>query len=192
MVAVRQKDPSLLVNQRGGRGRGLAVLAREETWKPPRLPADVISPLTDPVQARFQPAAVKHARGRWNDWWKSSASQAVDVRSDMEALWWWITCVFRRALYVQIVREQPVVKGAKGPIINPLERTISKLSADIARAEMHFGMTPLSRFRLQIEYVDSDRAAEKLRRRWERREAEEQSTEKTEDLRVTTARIVNL
>lgn len=152
MVAVRQKDPATLVNRKGGRGRGVAIAMRPPGWRMPSLPPTVTDPLKDPVQATFRPLAMRHVRLVWREWWRSTASLGVDLGSDLEPLNWWILCVFRRALYVQIVREQPLVRGSMGqPVRNPLEGTIAKLSEDVARAEQRFGMTTLDRFRLHFE-----------------------------------------
>lgn len=122
----------------------------------PALPPGVTAPLADPVQARYQPLAVKHARMIWREWWGSQPAFAVDLGSDLEAISWWIVCVFRRALYIQVVRERPLVKGSTGqPVSNPLERVISGLTEDINRAEERFGMDTLSRFRLAFEPLRS-------------------------------------
>jgi len=152
MANVRQKAPELLKNPRGGRGRGVTVPERPPGWRVPSLPPEVTAPLTDPIQARFQPAAVAHTRGVWRDWWKSPPSYAVDMQSDREAVHWWIICVFRRAIYIHIVREQPLVRGSTGqPVPNPLERVVRSLTQDINRATDRFGMDTLSRFRLHFE-----------------------------------------
>lgn len=151
-MGVRQKPPTALQNTRGGRGRGVAVGGRPASWRTPPLPNEITNPLRDPIQALFQPRAVKHARTIWGKWWRSEPSIAVNEESDFAALQWWIICVFRRALYIWIVREQPLVKGSTGqPVANPLEDTIGKLTRDIQRAESRFGMTTLDRFRLNFE-----------------------------------------
>ena len=161
MVAVRQKPPSALQNTRGGRGRGVSIGGRPPGWRIPNIPREVTAPLTDAVQRAYQAGAVRHARAAWRSWWASPASLAVDVESDLEALNWWIICVFRRSLYLQLVRDQPLVKGSqKQPVRNPLEDVISAMSREIARVEARFGMTTLDRFRLHFEatghHVDED------------------------------------
>lgn len=152
MANVRQKDPSLLVNRRGGRGKGVLVPAMAPLDRIPALPRECTAPLTDPVQARFQPAALRHTRLVWREWWRSTAAKAVDMASDLEAITWWIICVFRRAIYIQMVREQPLVRGSTGqPVPNPLERVIRGCTIDINRAADRFGMDTLARFRLHFE-----------------------------------------
>ena len=105
----------------------------------PPLPPGVTEPVADPVQARAQPRAVAHARRVWSEWWTSPFSTRSEYNS--EALSWWIICVFRRSLYIQVVREQPLVKGSRGDVMtNPLETTMHKLTEEIARAEFRIGM----------------------------------------------------
>ncbi len=74
------------------------------------------------------------------------------LESDREAIEWWITCVYRRALYTQVVLRQPMVRGSMGqPVVNPLEATVARLTRDIDQAADRFGMTTLARFRLHFE-----------------------------------------
>lgn len=152
MAGVRLKSPDALQNTRGGRGRGVRVGVRPPGWKVPRLPDSVTRPLADGVQAKLQPAATAHARRIWKAWWSSAPSLAVDMASDLEAIEWWILCVFRRHLYAGIVLQQPMVRGSTGqPVVNPLEATVARLTSDIDRLADRFGMTTLSRFRLHFE-----------------------------------------
>lgn len=130
---------------------------RPDGWKPPALPRVVTASLSDPVQAKLRPAALAYTRSVWASWWASQAAKAVDLDSDLDALNWWITCLYRRAIYVAVVREQPLVRGSMGQLVaNPLEGVIRGLTADINRVQERFGMDTLSRFRLSIE----DRTAE--------------------------------
>ena len=142
----------MLQNTRGGRGRGTSVALRPESWRMPPLPREVTETLDDALQRKHFPGALSHTRKVWRAWWESTPSMAVDLGSDMEALSFWIVCVFRRSLYGQIVRTQPIVVGShQQPMTNPLERTIDRLSEHVARAEAKFGMTTLDRFRLHFE-----------------------------------------
>ena len=66
--------------------------------------------------------------------------------------------MFRRALYTAMVLAQPVVKGSMGqPVVNPLQGVIELLSRDIEWAAARYGMTPLDRFRLNIEVHGQER-----------------------------------
>lgn len=54
-------------------------------------------------------------------------------------------------------------------MLNPLFRRIRELNREIARAEDHFGMTPLARLRLRVTYLQEQVAKEDLEARQERR-----------------------
>lgn len=148
MAGVRQKPPGLLAYQRGGRGRSLTVVARAER-KPPPTPKGM-SP---------------HARKVWRDFFTDWVSDAVNYAADGERLRWWIHCVDEREKLEVIVVNAPLVKGSHGQLmLNPLHRRIDRLTRDIERAEEAFGMTPLSRFRLQLTATEAKRSANDLRR----------------------------
>ncbi len=161
MANFRQKAPELLQFRRGGQGRRVVVTqGRPAGWKPPALPKAVTASLSDPVQAHLRPAALAYTRTVWASWWASQAAKAVDLDSDLDALNWWITCVYRRAIYVDVARQQPLVKGSMGQLVaNPLEGVIRGLTADINRTQERFGMDTLSRFRLSIEDRTADAGA---------------------------------
>lgn len=160
MVGARNKPPGMVVNARGGKVRVVSVGERPADWRRPQLPRECTRPFEDPVQARFHADALQYTRLVWREWWDSTAALAVDMKSDGEAIRWWIICVFRRSLYVQIVREQPLVKGANSAIPNPLSREIRMLTADINRAADRFGMDTLARFRLHFEMQGEKRVPE--------------------------------
>ena len=153
MVAVRQKAPILLSNQRNGRGRGLVV----------------------PVVQRKAPAAPSgmHATARtvWRDFWASRVSYAVDIQADRYSLQQWIRAVDEVERLNEIAVSQPLIPGSRHTkekphlILNPLFRRIERLQDDIRRAQEAFGMTPLSRFRLQLSFAEAGRTIEDLMRR---------------------------
>jgi P27 family predicted phage terminase small subunit len=146
MSGQRQKAPGLLANGRGGRGRALTVIANQNRVVP-RAPAD-ISP---------------YARGRWRRFFLSWVADAVNMEADAEALTHWILCVDERAKLRKMASDNPLIKGSHGQLMqNPLRRTVRELSREIARAEDHFGMTALSRWRLQLTASEAKRSANDL------------------------------
>lgn len=148
MVGVRQKAPALLANGRGGRGRALAVVARDER-KAPSSPRGISA----------------YARRVWRAFFEDWVSDAVDYAADGERLRWWIHCVDERQKLEAIVTQTPIVRGATGQLmLNPLHRRIDRLTRDIERTEEAFGMTALSRFRLQLTATEAGRSANQLRR----------------------------
>ncbi len=57
----------------------------------------------------------------------------------------------------------PLVKGSHEQVmLNPLFRRLRDLNREIARAEEHFGMTPLARLRLGVTYLREQAAKEDL------------------------------
>ena len=105
----------------------------------PPLPKEVTEPLMDTLQSRLQPQAVAHAQKVWSEWWRAPYAEACTPNQD--ALSWWITCVFRRALYIQVVRDRPLLKSSRGDlVVNPLEATVHTLTEEIAWAELRIGM----------------------------------------------------
>ncbi len=148
MANVRQKAPGLLVNRRGGRGRGLTVVAREQRVAP-----------------RPPPGLSPYARRVWREFFGDWVADAVVWSADGERLRWWIQCVAERQRLAEILRKAPLVRGATGALIpNPVARLVRELTRDIERTEEAFGMTPTSRFRLQLLSTESQRSANDLRR----------------------------
>lgn len=149
MAGQRQKAPALLANTRGGRGRGLVVVPKTVERVPP-VPAGITS----------------HGRKVWRRFWSSKVASAVDLDADMERLHHWIRCVDERAKLWPLLSASPLIQGSHRQLmVNPLMRRVRELTRDIERAEEAFGMTPLSRFRLQLTYADAGIGLDQLRRR---------------------------
>ena len=154
MVAVRQKDPGLLINRRSGRGRGLVVPLQVNRKVPPA------------------PRGL-HATARtvWRDFWASRVSYAVDIQADRYSLQQWIRAVDEVERLNEIAVSQPLIPGSRHTkekphlILNPLFRRIERLQDDIRRSQEAFGMTPLSRFRLQLSFAEAGRTIDDLMRR---------------------------
>lgn len=103
------------------------------------------------------------ARTRWDAFWSSPISAAVDREADMGRLvrwaWAWDELVRARSAF----RRARMVDGSKGqPVLNPLEAYIQHLQAEIAGAEQQFGMTPASRARLGLVVGQARLTAEQL------------------------------
>lgn len=147
MPGVRQKDPALLANRRGGRGRGLTVLAREEAFVAPEPPRGL---------------TVSGQRA-WRDFWTSEVSAAVDLAADRVDLENWIKAVDQRERFRKIVDKAPLVKDRNGNLhLNPLNRRIRELSEEIGRVSDRFGMNPMARWRLQFTVSEAGKSANDL------------------------------
>ncbi|GAB4333616.1 MAG: hypothetical protein Kow0010_20190 [Dehalococcoidia bacterium] len=152
MAGKRQKPPSELVYRRGGRVKPLA----------PVTPAHVTPPAPDGLG--------EHAVAVWSAFWASRVSGAVDLLADGEALRHWILCVDEREKLRAATLRAPLVKGSHEQLmLNPLFRRMRELNREIARAEEHFGMTPLARMRLGVTYLQEQAAKEDLEAKRERR-----------------------
>lgn len=156
MANVRQKPPELLVNRRGGRGRGLVVAVPTERSMP-RFP------LRD-TQGR------RRARDYWRRYWQSPVSAAVDLNADGEALRRWMEAIDEVDRLLPVCQASPLIKGSMGQLVmNPLFRRLSELNRIIEGMEDRFGVTPRSRFRLQLTYTAASEGEERLRALRERR-----------------------
>ncbi|MBE7518493.1 MAG: hypothetical protein HS107_04525 [Thermoflexaceae bacterium] len=107
-----------------------------------------------------------HAVAVWTAFWASRVSGAVDLGADGEALRHWILCVDERQKLRAATLRAPLVKGSHEQLmLNPLFRRTRDLGRDIARAEEHFGMTPLARLRLGVTFLQEQAAKEDLQAR---------------------------
>lgn len=145
MAGKRQKPPDQIVYRRGGRVKPLAVVSAAEG----------------------RPAAPEglgeHAQAAWEAFWESRVSGAVDLVADGEALRHWILCVDEREKLRAATARAPLVKGSHEQLmLNPLFRRVRELNQEIARAEEHFGMTPLARLRLGVTYLQEQAAKQRL------------------------------
>ena len=94
----------------------------------------------------------------------------MDLDADGEALRNWILCVDEREKLRAATVRAPLVKGSHEQLmLNPLFRRLRDLNREIARAEEHFGMTPLARLRLGVTFLQEQAAKEDLKSRRERR-----------------------
>jgi hypothetical protein len=141
MAGKRQKPPGELVYRRGGRAKPLVHVT----------PASI---------APTPPEGVgEHALAVWSTLWASRVSGAIDLLADGEALRHWILGVDEREKLRAATVRAPLVKGSHEQLmLNPLFRRLRELNREIARAEEHFGMTPLARLRLGVTYLQEQAA----------------------------------
>jgi hypothetical protein len=94
---------------------------------------------------------LQSTRRRWDSFWSSEVSKAIDRRSDLGGIERWICAVDEHARASRVFRSARLVKGHAGqPRINPLAGYMAQLEATIARAEDAYGMHPMARLRLGI------------------------------------------
>lgn len=152
MVNVRQKPISALVFKRGGRG----IV--------PQLPP-VPTDMPDPPDG-IGPYALE----AWAHFWRTPVSGLVDMNRDGERIRHWARCVHERRRLWDMWAASPLMKDANNALRgNPLFRQISTLTADIERAEQHFGMTPLAKMRLTGALDQAEKAETSIKARRDRR-----------------------
>lgn len=155
MVAVRQKPVAALAFKRGGRGNVPQL---------PPAPAVIPEP----------PAGLgEYAVARWVGFFSQPTAGLVNMKRDGERLAHWAWAVEQREKMRKIAAEQPVVSGSMGQAVaSPAWLIIAKLTADIERAEMAFGMTPLAKMRLTGALDQAEAAEGNIRKRREGRRPE--------------------
>lgn len=105
------------------------------------------------------PGILKLARERWETFWLSDVSRAIDPMSDLPRLHRWIGDTDEYDRLVKAFRKTPLVKGSTGqPVMNPIAGRLAQLESAISKAEAEFGMTPLSRMRLGIATGEAARS----------------------------------
>jgi P27 family predicted phage terminase small subunit len=88
---------------------------------------------------------------RWESFWRSDVSQAVDVDADLHALQRWIRYVDQYERTVQLFAAEPMVEGSQGqPRLSPLAQIVKDCEAAIQKFEAQFGMTLKSRIDLGV------------------------------------------
>ena len=156
MAGTRQKPIDQLVNRRGGRGDKRLVV----TGGPKVVPAP--------------PAGLsRYAVQRWKQFWDSDVAAAVDVGSDAERLYRWVQAIDAREKVWRIVMAEPlVINRNRETVKHPLWPVLRQLTDEIQRAEEAFGMTPLSRFRLQFTKTEAAHSLEDLMAKLSKGEAD--------------------
>lgn len=129
-----------------------------------RKPAQLVVIPGEKVAAPPAPAGLLvRARERWDAFWSSPVSQAVDRGSDMHALVRWIKAVDEYERAMPVFQKQRVVKGSTGqPVLSPLAAYISSLETQIRAIEKAFGMDPQSRLHLGLVYGQGQLTAARL------------------------------
>lgn len=179
MANQRQKAPALLANTRGGRGRGMQVVAHAGAGPPMPTPPAGVAEWNEP------------AITIWDAFWESKIAGAVDVHADAAQLSRWVEAIHRRAELIAKVDKEGWTGpwGAKGQDVeHPALSFVRHLDREIDRFAEHFGLTPLSRFRLQITFTEAKEGEDRLTRLLERRAAEKQPTR----TRKVKAKVVSL
>jgi len=104
-------------------------------------------------------------KDHWEAFWRSSLAQIVERDSDLPALTRLFSHYDELERAERAFRRKRFVSGSKGqPRLNPLAAHIAQLEPMIRALEDRFGLTPLSRLKLGIEFGNAHRSLDDLNR----------------------------
>lgn len=154
-MGARQKPVAALAFKRGGRGQ-VAVLPPIRTVVPD-APEDLS----------------EYALTAWNDFFQTEVSGAVNMKRDGERVRHWIRCVDARQRLWGEWTAQPLLFDGTRVTGHPLFSQLMRLSAEIEKAEVKFGLNPLDKMRLTGALDQAEAAETSIKARREgRRPAE--------------------
>lgn len=111
------------------------------------------------------PGLLKSSRDRWEAYWRSAVSSAVDLNADFGLVERWIRSVDEWHRAYRDFRRERVTTGSTGQLVlSPLAKLISQLESEIGRCEQQLGLTPIARLRLGLTANQARLTAEHLNR----------------------------
>lgn len=138
---------------------------RQRWAKRPEIGLVKVDPAEKPVVPKAPAGLLKKTRERWEAYWLSPVSKAVDPGADGGRLERWIRAVDEWHRTGETFRAARVVKGSMGqPVLNPLATYLANLETTIARAEQELGLTPMARAKLGIVIGQEALTADALNR----------------------------
>ena len=130
-----QKHPSLLTGHRPPRELTTVTPTR---LRVPTAPIGLL-PLT---------------RRRWRELWLSQLAGIWDRQTDLSGITRYILELDKWFRYEVLVQKMPLVKGSKGQLrANPLAARMDAIAQHLRSLEEQYGLTPLSRLRLGIQFT---------------------------------------
>ena len=125
----------------------------EDRHRAPKRPelGLVEAPASDFVIPAPPPDLLKASVERWEAYWRSAVSSAVDLNADRGLLERWIRSVDEWYRAYRDFRRQRTTEGSTGQLVlSPLAKWIKQLETEIGKCEQQMGLTPMSRVRLGI------------------------------------------
>ena len=119
-----------------------------------------------PADVAWRPSTVE----RWNEFFSSPVAGQVDVsdRGALRRLFWLYDELER--LHEAVEETGRVVVGSQGqPRPNPLYKQIVGLQAEARQLEDRFGLSPMARFRLGVQFADAHASLDALNERLQSR-----------------------
>lgn len=94
---------------------------------------------------------LKASRERWEAYWRSAVSSAVDLNADFGLVERWIRSVDEWHRAYRDFRKTRITEGSTGQLVlSPLAKLISQLESEINRCEQQLGLTPMARLKLGL------------------------------------------
>lgn len=94
---------------------------------------------------------LKVSKDRWEAYWRSAISSAVDLNADFGLVERWIRSVDEWHRAYRSFRKERVTTGSTGQLVlSPLAKLISQLESEIGRCEQQLGLTPIARLKLGL------------------------------------------
>lgn len=125
----------------------------------------VEAPPPDLVIPAPPPDLLKASVERWEAYWRSSVSSAVDLNADRGLLERWIRSVDEWYRAYRDFRKARTTEGSTGQLVlSPLAKLIKQLETEIGKCEQQLGLTPMSRLKLGLTAGQARLTAEMLNR----------------------------
>ncbi len=125
----------------------------------------VEAPPPDLVIPAPPPDLLKASVERWEAYWRSSVSSAVDMNADRGLLERWIRSVDEWYRAYRDFRKARTTEGSTGQLVlSPLAKLIKQLETEIGKCEQQLGLTPMSRLKLGLTAGQARLTAEMLNR----------------------------
>lgn len=142
----RKKPTSQLLDQRPNRlARRTEIVADADEVRPVPLPPRGLLAAT---------------RKRWRDYFTSPVSQAIDLKTDLQAVERFFRLYDEYERCLPVFQEQRLVEGSTGQIVlNPLGNHLNQLQGQMNTLGAQLGMTPLGRLRLGLTLVQARKSA---------------------------------
>lgn len=125
----------------------------EDRHRAPKRPEIglVEQPAGDIVIPAAPPDLLKASQDRWEAYWRSAVSSAVDLNADRGLLERWIRSVDEWYRAYRDFRKARTTEGSTGQLVlSPLAKWIKQLETEIGKCEQQMGLTPMSRVKLGI------------------------------------------
>lgn len=123
---------------------------------------------TDPVAVAPMPPSgvLATTKQAWCVFWRSKLASLVKPDSDLPALERLFSLYDERERCYRAAKKNRLVQGSQGQmVLNPLYKQMNVLDTEIRNLEDRFGLTPMARLKLGVQFGDTHRSLEEMNRR---------------------------